>query len=324
MIPIRDTNPSGTVPVVTYSLICVNIFFFLVQMSQGSNLPRFDYVYGLVPARYFTWEAYSYFGYLHQLLSFFSYMFLHGGFFHLLGNMWVLYVFGDNVEDRLGPYRYLAFYLLCGLASGLIHLIFNFRANIPVIGASGAIAGIMGAYFILYPSAKVLTLFPVIIIPFFFEIPAFVFLGLWFLIQFFNAAMTPAYASGVAWWAHVGGFAFGAVFLKFFGKIPDTGISRMTKQMTARRGTPRLQVIHAGGPPDDRNLYGNIEISSYESLRGATKIVNIPWGFQKRLYKVSVPPGTGDGNTLRLSGLGKISPDGGRGDVLLTVKVNGN
>ncbi len=323
MIPLRDTTQSKSVPIVNYSLICMNIFFFLVQIAQGSELARFDYLYGLVPARYFTWDAYDSFGIGHQSLSFFSYMFLHGGFFHLLGNMWFLYVFGDNVEDHLGPFRYLVFYLLCGIASGLFHMLFNTGSNIPVIGASGAIAGVMGAYIILYPHAKVLTLVPIIIIPFFFEIPAYIFLGLWFLIQFFNAATTPAFASGVAWWAHVGGFVFGAAFLKLSGKIPHTGITEMTRHVTERRKTPMLQVIRPMGPADDPNLYGTMVITPFEAVHGARKIVNIPWGFQKRLYKVTVPPDTRAGNILRLNGLGKIMRDGSRGDMLLSVQVAG-
>ena len=202
-------------------------------------------------------------------------------------------------------------------------MVFNADSDIPVIGASGAIAGVMGAYIVLYPKAKILTLVPVIIIPFFFEIPAFIFLGLWFLIQFFNAATTPAFASNVAWWAHVGGFAFGAGFLKLSGRIPHTGISQITRNITERKKTPMLQVIRPIGPVDDPNLYGTMVITPFEAVHGTRKIVNIPWGFQKRLYKVTVPPGTGEGTILRLSGLGKITQDGNRGDMLLTVRVAG-
>jgi len=145
---------------------------------------------------------------------------MHGGFFHILGNMWFLYIFGDNVEDRLGHFRYLAFYLLCGLASGISHLVLNWTSQIPTIGASGAIAGVMGAYFILYPKAKVLTLVPIFFFIQFVEIPAFLFLGFWILFQFLSAATSSAQAGGIAWWAHVGGFIFGIIFLKLFQRLP--------------------------------------------------------------------------------------------------------
>ena len=140
-----------------------------------------------MPARYTIPHISDYFTHGQQLFSFFSYMFLHGGFWHLLGNMWTLYIFGDNVEDHLGSVRYLAFYLLCGIASAVSHFMLNAASNVPTIGASGAIAGVMGAYFILHPGARILTLVPIVFIPLFFEIPAFIFLGIWFLIQFISA-----------------------------------------------------------------------------------------------------------------------------------------
>ena len=149
MIPIRDTQPSKNYPVVNHAIIGLNILVFLVQMAQGSDLNRFIYIYGLVPARYSIPHVSDYFSFGQQAFAFLSFMFLHGGFWHLLGNMWSLYIFGDNVEDRLGSLRYLAFYLLCGLASGLAQLLINLQSNIPTIGASGAIAGVMGAYLIL-------------------------------------------------------------------------------------------------------------------------------------------------------------------------------
>ena len=135
-----------------------------------------------MPARYTVPEISGYFSIGQQVFSFVSFMFIHGGFWHLLGNMWSLYILGDNVEDRLGPLRYLAFYLLCGITSGLTHIIINHHSQLPTIGASGAIAGVMGAYFILYPKSKILTLIPIFIIPYFVEIPAF----------FFNGNMVPA------------------------------------------------------------------------------------------------------------------------------------
>jgi len=323
MIPIRDINPSKNYPVVNNSLIVINVIFFLVQMAQGDEINRFIYIYGLVPARYTVPDISSHFSAPHQIFSFLSFMFLHGGLLHLLGNMWTLYIFGDNIEDRLGPFRYLIFYLLCGITSGLSHITLNLHSDVPTIGASGAIAGVMGAYFILYPKAKILTLIPIIIIPYFVEIPAFFFLGIWFLFQFISAVASQE-GSGIAWWAHIGGFIFGIIFLKFFDKLPDTGLTDKARQITARKKTHSFQVIHPSGTADDSDMYGSIEITPHESMTGTQKLVNIPWGFHSRLFKVNVPPGTAEGSMLRLQGLGKIKPDGERGDLFLKVAVQGN
>ena len=167
MIPLRDTQPTNNYPVVNNVIIGINVVIFLVQLSQGEGWSRFVYIYGLVPARYSIPQISAYFSASQQIFSFVSFMFLHGGFLHLLGNMWSLYIFGDNVEDRLGPFRYLLFYLICGVASGVSHLLLNQQSNIPTIGASGAIAGVMGAYFILHPRSKILTLIPIFFIPYF-------------------------------------------------------------------------------------------------------------------------------------------------------------
>jgi hypothetical protein len=249
-------------------------------------------------------------------------MFLHGGFWHLLGNMWSLYIFGDNVEDRLGPLRYLVFYLLCGITSGLSHLIFNLNSNVPTIGASGAIAGVMGAYLILHPNSKILTLIPILFIPWFVEIPAFFFLGFWFVIQFINAAASHGGVSGIAWWAHIGGFIFGIIFLKIFLALPVSGVTDKIRRKTAKRKTHRLQVIRPIGPGNDPNLYGTINITSFEAIAGTRKLVNIPWGFKKRVVRVIVPSGVKAGSKLRLKGLGKITPDGQRGDLYLKVAIS--
>jgi membrane associated rhomboid family serine protease len=151
-------------------------------------------------------------------------MFLHGGWTHFIGNMWVLYLFGDAVEDRMGPARYLVFYLLCGLAAGLTHYFTNPLSSVPTVGASGAIAGVMGAYLVLFPKAQVFTLIPILFIPFFVQIPAVVFLGIWFASQLVSGTLSlvsqPSY-EGVAWWAHVGGFVAGIVLLPLFKKSPE-------------------------------------------------------------------------------------------------------
>jgi membrane associated rhomboid family serine protease len=321
MIPIRDTHPPKNRPVVNNLLIAVNILVFLIQLSQGSDSNLFTYVYGLVPARYSVPQISEYFSFWQQAFSFLSFMFLHGGFLHLIGNMWFLYIFGDNVEDRLGPVRYLVFYLLCGIFSGASHLLLNLGSNVPTIGASGAIAGVMGAYFLLHPGARILTLIPIIFIPWFVEIPAFVFLGVWFLFQFLNAAGSSGAAGGVAWWAHIGGFVFGMIFLKLFEHLPATGIRQKMQPITERKTTHRLQVIHPSGPGDDPNLYGTLRITHHEAASGARKVVNIPWGFYKRLFQVTVPAGVREGTRLRLEGLGKVLPDGRRGDLFLKVAI---
>ncbi|MFH1488104.1 MAG: rhomboid family intramembrane serine protease [Pseudomonadota bacterium] len=300
-------------------MIGVNVLFFLVQLSRGPLFDRFVFTYGLVPARYSVPEIGAYFSFGQQVLALFSFMFLHGGFWHLIGNMWTLYIFGDNVEDRLGPLRYLLFYILCGLASGLSHLFLSWHSQVPTIGASGAIAGVMGAYFILYPRAKILTLIPIIIIPYFIEIPAFFFLGIWFLLQFLNAAGSQAGGGGIAWWAHVGGFVFGVLFLKLFIRIPAVGITGRLRKTTPERKTPNLQVIRTTGSPDDPNLYGVLRITPGEARDGTRKLVNIPWGTHKRLFRVTVPPETKEGAALRLTGMGRQTAHGGRGDLYLKV-----
>ena len=322
MIPIRDTTPSKSYPLINNVIIVLNIVLFLLELTRGNELDRFVYVYGLVPARYTNPYLVSYFTTGHQLLSLISFMFLHGGFWHLLGNMWFLYIFGDNVEDRLGSVRYLMFYLLCGLSSGLSHLLLNQSSNVPTIGASGAIAGVMGAYFVLHPQSKILTLIPIFFIPYFIEISAFFFLGFWFILQFINAAGSGADVSGIAWWAHIGGFVFGIFFLKIFLIIPSAGITSRLRQITAKKKTHRLQVIRPIGPGGDTHLYGTISITPYEALTGTQKLVNIPWGFHKRLVRVVVPAGIKEGNLLRLKGMGKQMNDGQRkGDLFLKVVI---
>lgn len=321
MIPIRDTIPSKTYPVVNYVIIGINVVVLLFEKSLGANLDRFVYIYGLVPARYSTPQISSYFTTGQQILSWFSFMFLHGGYLHLIGNMWFLYIFGDNVEDRLGPFRYLAFYLLCGITSGLSHLLFNFHSNMPTIGASGAIAGVMGAYLILHPHSKILTLIPIIFIPWFIEIPAFFFLGFWFVLQFLSATGSHGNLGGIAWWAHIGGFVFGIVFLKIFLLLPETGFRNKMRHVTAKRKSHRLQVVRPGGLDKDPHLYGTIDITSFEALVGTQKLINIPKGFKKRIVKVIVPPGVKEGSKLRLKGLGKTGSNGQRGDLFLKVII---
>jgi membrane associated rhomboid family serine protease len=223
MIPIHDTIPSRERPFVTWILITLNAVVFLFEMSLPKQaLEALFYNLGLVPARYTHPEWAVVFGLpLDNYWPFLTNMFLHGGWTHILGNMWSLWIFGDNVEDRLGHWRFLLFYLLSGIAAGLVHVMFNPHATIPAVGASGAIAGVMGAYFVMFPTSRVVTLIPIFFIPYIIEIPAVVYLGFWFLSQLFSGTMSlaaPQSVGGIAWWAHVGGFVAGIVLLKILRK----------------------------------------------------------------------------------------------------------
>lgn len=320
MIPIRDTQPSMSFPAATYLLMGVNLWVFIIQINTGFGNEAFFYAWGLVPAKYTTPSLARYFSFANQMVSFVSYMFLHGGLLHFIGNMWTLYIFGDNVEEHFGSLRFLGFYLLCGILSGSVHFFSNVFSAVPTIGASGAIAGVMGAYFLLFPKSRILTIIPIIIIPFFVEIPAFIFLGIWFLMQFFNAAGSGA-GSGIAWWAHIGGFIAGMMLVRFNRKLPTTGTRQKVSKYIARKRTPTLQMILASSKANDADLHGTIDISSLEAMTGARKMVTIPWGFYKPLYKVKIPAGVRQGTRLRLAGMGKLSPDGIKGDMILRVNI---
>ncbi len=202
MIPLRDVIPSRTTPYVTFALIAANALVFFYQLTMGEAIEEFVLYFGLIPAA-FSWVA--------VLTS----MFLHGGLLHFGGNMLYLWIFGDNVEDRMGHGRFLAFYLLCGTAAALAQTIASPDSVVPMVGASGAIAGVMGAYFVLYPKSRIVTLLPIF---FFFqivEIPAIFFLGVWFLMQLLSGVGSMATATGgepaggIAFWAHAAGFLAG-------------------------------------------------------------------------------------------------------------------
>ena len=232
MIPFRDNIRSRTTPFVTVSLIVVNSLIFVYELSLGENLQALFFRYGVVPTNLFQWPS-SGQSLTWIALPYFTSMFLHGGFFHLLGNMWYLWIFGDNVEDRLGHGRFLLFYLLAGLGAGFVHTGVNYYVEIPSIGASGAIAGVLGAYMLLYPFARVLTLVPIFFFIQIIEIPAVIVLGFWFVIQFFSGASSLAVADasggGVAWWAHIGGFVIGMALLLVFPRRPGSTERRVSR-----------------------------------------------------------------------------------------------
>ena len=322
MIPIRDVNRSEAYPIINNLLIALNVLVFITELSQGRGLGEFIYMYGLVPARYSIPRISALFTTGQQVVPFITFMFLHGGFLHLIGNMWFLYLFGDNIEDRLGHFRYLAFYFVCGLSSGISHLLLNWHSQVPTIGASGAIAGVMGAYLVLFPRARILTLIPIFFIPYFVEVPAFLFLGVWLLFQFVSAAGASAQAGGIAWWAHIGGFIFGIVFLKLFERLPDLGADRKVRTYTKKRSTPRLQVIRPTSVgDDDPNLYGVIAVNAREAASGARKLVNIGRGARKKAFFIKVPPDVSEGTVLRLKGLGRRTINGREGDLYLKVQI---
>ncbi len=226
MFPIRDDAPRFSTPYVNYFLLALNTLVFLFELMLPPPVrDQFMFAFGVVPS-HIT-------GFVRGVpgmpagvafVPILTSMFLHASWMHLIFNMWALYIFGDNIEDYLGHFRYLIFYLLAGIAASLIHTVFNPLSRLPSVGASGAIAGVMGAYFILYPSARVLTLVPFFFF-FFVWLPAWVVLGFWFLGQFLSGAATSIASSsqtsgGIAFWAHVGGFVAGVALIKLFPSRP--------------------------------------------------------------------------------------------------------
>jgi len=214
MLPIGDNIPARNPPIATWTLILVNSFVFLIEvMLPPEEREAFLYVFAMVPGR----------GDSFQLVT---NMFIHGGWLHIIANMWTLWIFGDNVEDRMGSVRFVIFYLLCGLAGNVLHLFMYPGSDIPTLGASGAIAGVLGAYFVMFPTARVIVLFPVLFIPFFFELPAVLYLGFWALSQVFSGTLSlalPEDIGGVGWWVHVGGFITGVVLHFFFVRRDRAG-----------------------------------------------------------------------------------------------------
>lgn len=212
MIPIRDTIPSRSVAWITRLLIAANIVAFAYELKQGRAIDQFLYQFGVVPAHWQVSAASDFLDWPGLFLSLVTFQFLHGGFLHLGSNMLYLWIFGDNVEDRLGHARFLLLYLSGGIASAVAQMLMSPHSSIPLVGASGAIAAVLGAYLLLFPTAKIITLVPVFIFLHAAEIPAFIFLGIWFLLQWGQGMVSigeVADAGGVAFWAHIGGFIAG-------------------------------------------------------------------------------------------------------------------
>ncbi|MEW6419628.1 MAG: rhomboid family intramembrane serine protease [Nitrospirota bacterium] len=215
MIPYKDDNPTRTYPFVTIGIIVLNIFVFLWQVISPSGMERVAYSYGAIPHYILSFEKVQP---IHPALTIFSAMFMHGGLFHLGGNMLYLWIFGNNIEDRLGHLKFIIFYLFCGIISAYTHAITDPDSLMPMIGASGAVSGILGAYILLFPRASVYTL---VFLGFFIttvRIPAFIVIGFWAIVQFINGLISTGLArgGGIAWFAHIGGFLVGLLTIKFW------------------------------------------------------------------------------------------------------------
>ena len=224
MIPVRDDQPRFSAPYINNFLIGINLIIFLFEsVLDPESLKALVFQFGVIPAHVTSLVAGTgRYQPIAILIPFFTSMFLHGSWMHVIGNMWFLWIFGDNIEDHLGHFPYLLFYLVSGVAAAMSQVVLDPHLRVPTVGASGAIAGVLGAYFILYPKARVLTWFPPI---FFFHLPAWVMLGYWFVLQFLSgAASSIAYSSqtrgGIAFWAHVGGFVVGVVLIKLLPERP--------------------------------------------------------------------------------------------------------
>jgi len=209
-IPLKDENPVSRFPYVTIFFIVLNIVIFFYQILSPQGLAHFVYKMGAIPYEITHFRTVPFFPRISPPLTLVTSMFLHGSFLHLFGNMLYLWIFGNNIEDFLGSFRFVLFYLVSGLGASLIHIVFNPGSQVPMIGASGAVAGILGAYLILYPGARILTLVFIWILP----IPAAFILGLWFFGQVLNIGI----GGGVAWWAHIGGFLIGIALIRFYIK----------------------------------------------------------------------------------------------------------
>jgi membrane associated rhomboid family serine protease len=222
MFPLYDTIRSRKFPFINLTLIVANVLAFLYEIRmEPSTLEGFIFTWGLIPSNFLSDPSSGW-------VNIFTSMFLHGGWFHIINNMWVLFIFGDNVEARMGGLRYLVFYLFGGTAAGLLQTYVLPFSDVPMIGASGAVAGVLGAYLILFPHSRIASIVPIFFIFTLIEIPAFIFLLFWFVSQIYSGlfAVEGGGGSGIAWWAHIGGFIFGVLMVSFFA----------LKRTTAYRG----------------------------------------------------------------------------------------
>jgi len=220
MIPLKDDNPTSDKPIVTYYLIGICVFIFLIELSSSSyRTGTFFYSFGLIPSvllgnNQLSQDLYV----IPAFLTIFSSMFVHGGFMHLIGNMLYMWIFADNIEDNLGKIKFLIFYLLCGIGAAMAQVFADTSSQVPMVGASGAIGGVLGAYLINYPNAKVLVLIPFGFFSQLIKIKALYVLGFWFVLQFINSALSSPQGGGVAYAAHIGGFISGIILILFFNK----------------------------------------------------------------------------------------------------------
>lgn len=220
MIPLKDDNPTGSFPIVTIGLIALNIIIFVYEISFGPQLESFLNMYGAKPLYIINMSAPP--GHPPPYLTIFSSMFLHGGFFHVAGNMLYLWIFGNNIEDSMGHFKFIIFYLISGIAAVYIFSFVNPGSTIPMVGASGAVSGVLGAYLVLFPRAKVLTLVPFGFYMQVIKVPAVFVLGLWIFVQILNGMITAGKGGGVAWFAHIGGFLAGVLLVGLFKKRAHT------------------------------------------------------------------------------------------------------
>ena len=221
MIPLKDDNPTTRTPFVTYAIIAVCVFVFILEIGSNSyNSGKLFYSYGLVPA-VLTGKAElpSHLAALPAELTLLTSMFMHGGFMHLIGNMLYMWIFADNIEDEIGPVKFFIFYILAGIAAALTQVFMKTSSTIPMIGASGAIGGVLGAYIVNHPKAKVLVLIPLGFFTQIIKVPALFVLGFWFVLQFISSSLSSSTGGGVAYGAHIGGFVFGVVAILFFNKF---------------------------------------------------------------------------------------------------------
>jgi len=217
MFPIRDTNRSHTFPIVNWMIIIINAGIFIIQVRLPRETIEIIFnTFGVIPIRFVEFHPLA-------PISLFSSQFLHGGWLHIIRNLWILYIFGDNVEDRIGHIQYLVFYIITGIVGSLLQVVIQPFSNTPMIGASGAISGVLGAYIFFFPRARVLTFVPIFILPWLVEIPAVIFLGIWFLSQFVNVIneASTIVNSGIAYWAHLGGFGAGFILARRFKQTRD-------------------------------------------------------------------------------------------------------